>query len=47
MQGSRAADGTAWALRIIEWPVPQVGAEAPRFSAAGRRRPLLEARRRR
>ena len=26
MQGSRAADGTAWALRIIEWPVPQAGA---------------------
>ena len=26
MQGSRAADGTAWALRIIEWPVPQLGA---------------------
>ena len=25
MQGSRAADGTAWALRIIEWPVPQAG----------------------
>ena len=31
MQGSMAADGTAWALRIIEWPVPQLGAEAPRF----------------
>jgi hypothetical protein len=26
MQGRRAADGTAWALRIIEWPVPQLGA---------------------
>src|SRR5262249_58346728 len=25
MQGSMAADGTAWALRIIEWPVPQTG----------------------
>jgi hypothetical protein len=25
MQGSRAADGTACALRIIEWPVPQLG----------------------
>jgi hypothetical protein len=22
MQGSSAAVGTAWALRIIEWPVP-------------------------
>jgi hypothetical protein len=22
MQGSLAADGTAWAARIIEWPVP-------------------------
>src|SRR6266567_7742603 len=35
MQGSRAADGTAWALRIIEWPVPQLGAETPRFRGAG------------
>ena len=31
MQGSMAADGTAWAARIMEWPVPQPGAEAPRF----------------
>ena len=31
MQGSIAAEGTAWALRIIEWPVPQLGAAAPRF----------------
>jgi hypothetical protein len=27
-----AADGTAWALRIIEWPVPQLGGEAPRLN---------------
>src|SRR5438552_226625 len=25
MQGSMAADGPAWALRISEWPVPQLG----------------------
>ena len=30
-QGSMAADGTAWAARIIEWPVPQRGAETPRL----------------
>src|SRR5215510_14185099 len=36
MQGSMAADGTAWALRIIEWPVPQLGAETPRFWAFGK-----------
>src|SRR5262245_54271874 len=35
MQGSMAADGTAWALRIIEGPVPQVGGETPRFWACG------------
>ena len=31
MQGSMAADGTAWALRIIAGPVPQRGALTPRF----------------
>src|SRR5690348_11784414 len=31
-QGSLAADGTAWAARIIEWPVQQLGAETPRFA---------------
>ena len=30
--GSMAADGTAWALRIIEGPVPQLGGEAPRLN---------------
>ena len=37
MQGSRAADGTAWALRIIEWPVPQAGAWTPRSRPAGKK----------
>ena len=32
-QGSSAAEGTAWAARIIEWPVPHSGAYAPMFSA--------------
>ena len=26
MQGRKAAEGTAWAARIIAWPVPQSGA---------------------
>ena len=29
MQGSMAADGTAWALRIIVGPVPQLGGSSP------------------
>ena len=35
MQGTNAADGTAWALRIIEEPVPHSGALAP-MSCAGK-----------
>ena len=26
MQGTSAAEGTAWAARIIGWPVPHCGA---------------------
>ena len=29
MQGRNAAEGTAWAARIIAWPVPQPGARTP------------------
>src|ERR1017187_8668121 len=29
MQGRKAAEGTAWAARIIVWPVPQSGACTP------------------
>src|SRR5271169_189420 len=35
MQGSMAADGTAWALRIIVGPVPQLGALTLRFPGPG------------
>ena len=37
MQGSMAADGTAWALRIIAGPVPQLGALMPWGLEPGRK----------
>src|SRR3974390_1490501 len=38
MQGSMAADGTAWALRIIAGPVPHLGAVTPSPLGTGPRR---------
>ena len=40
MQGSCAADGTAWAARIIEGPVPHSGGCTPMFSAGVKALPL-------
>src|SRR2546421_579151 len=33
MQGRNSAEGTAWAMRIIVWLVPQPGSCTPMFSA--------------
>src|SRR5215475_13238142 len=35
MQGTIAAEGTAWAARIIDGPVPQLGALTPRLLGPG------------
>ena len=42
MQGSMAADGTAWALRTIAGPVPQLGAVMPGGLEPGRKSPNNE-----